>query len=72
MSELAALGLLVIPSQPNPCLPTFDDFPALEMLSAAVKEALRLLPVSSPALQPAASVITCLFQLEPVLRSCHN
>ena len=49
VSELAALGLLAAPRHPKPRLPTFDDFAALKMLSAAVKEAMRLLPLSSAA-----------------------
>ena len=48
-AELAALGLLATPERPNPRTPTFDDFASLKTLGAAVKEALRLLPVSLPA-----------------------
>lgn len=46
VEELAALGLVATPERPHPRPPTFDDFGSMKMLGAAVKEALRLLPVS--------------------------
>lgn len=46
MSELAELGLLATPADPEPRISNFDDFAAMKTLAAAVKEAMRMLPVS--------------------------
>ena len=60
MSELAALGLLATPANPKPPFPTFDDFVAMKTLAAAVKEALRLLPVSSMLSNTSAKMPLCM------------
>ncbi len=45
--ELDSLGLLATPERPNPREVTLDDLKAMPYLSAAAKEAMRMLPVVS-------------------------
>ena len=45
--ELDSLGLLATPQRPTPREVTLDDLKAMPYLSAAAKEAMRMLPVVS-------------------------
>jgi fatty acid synthase len=45
--ELDSLGLLATPERPTPREVTLDDLKAMPYLSAAAKEAMRMLPVVS-------------------------
>ena len=46
MEELKEQGLLATPDQPHPRGPAFADLDKLVYLSCAIKEAMRLHPVS--------------------------
>lgn len=47
VEELRSLGLAATPDNPTPRAPSFDELSNLKLLSCAVKETLRLIPVRS-------------------------